>query len=130
MKKALFNKTEVTEQMREKFSEALTTKIEELLRVDTNFVFMQTFLKDDLRRKIYNKYPTLKFLFIEADHVLRERRYVLRKDFNLGLSYLRQTCALFEEPTIPVIKIDNNHDGPDNLVKQLNAIFNSLDKII
>ncbi|MBI3980610.1 hypothetical protein HY345_01290 [Candidatus Microgenomates bacterium] len=123
MKKALFNKTRVKEKMRRKFFEALMTKIEELLSAKKDFVFMQTFLKDHLRRKIYHQYPFLKFLQIEAEDVLREKRYVSRQDFNLGLSYLRQTCALFEKPTIPVIKIDNNTEGPDNLIKQLNTIF-------
>lgn len=119
MKKALFEKKVVTDEMRKSFYDAMLKKLDKLQKENNKLVFMQTLLKDDLRQKIHQKYPGAKFLLVDSKDETREKRYLQRKSFNLGLKYLRQTSDLFEKPTIPYLVIENNTVGEKNILLQL-----------
>ncbi len=119
MKQALFKRQPISKAMRQRFYQAILTKIDKLVKTHQKLVFMQTFLTDALRRQILVQYPEVKFLLVTTDPQLRESRYLNRPDFNLGLDYLRQMCDLFEPPTIPYIQINNNHPGEKSIIQQL-----------
>ncbi len=121
MKKALLERKPVSEKMRQKFQERIFKKIIELNKRHNKLVFMQALLKDDLRQKIHQTFPQAKFFLIKCPDEIREARYIKRNEFNLGLSYLRKTSVLFEEPTIPYTQINNKKNGSEEIIKQLNV---------
>lgn len=122
MKKALFANQIISEDMRQRFSKAMLVKLHELTTQTHKLVFMQTLLKDDLRREIHKLYPEGILILVRTNKSLREKRYLKRQKFNLGLNYLRQTSQLFEKPTVPFVTIQNNLEGSDNIIKQLEGI--------
>ena len=123
MKQTLFQHQPISEEMRQRFYQAILTKIPQLIKKTEKLVFMQTFLKDDLRQKILATYPKVKFLMVTCDEKIREERYLKRQSFNLGIDYLRQISQSFELSTIPYIQIHNNIKGGQMIIEQLRSFF-------
>ena len=123
MKEKLFRKEKITENMRNRFLENMISKIHTLSDLHSKLVVHQTFLRKFMRKKLLSEVPNAKFLLVETDDSLREKRYKERKYFNLGLPYLRQMSNLFEAVRIPHEVIYNNKEGPQEIIKQLRSIL-------
>lgn len=123
MKQALFQRQLISEEMRQRFNQAMLTKLAQLYKKTKKLVFMQTLLKDDFRQTIFVKYPSANFLLVTSDENIRELRYQKRQSFNLGLDYLRKICQIFESISVPHSKIDNTNEGEKGIIQQLNKII-------
>lgn len=122
MKENLFRKEEITEDMRRRFLENMIAEIQKLSRQHDKLVVHQTFLKEFMRQKLLAALPNARFILVETDDAIREKRYMERKYFNLGLPYLRQMTNLFEPARIQHEAINNNKEGPREIIKQLQKI--------
>ena len=123
MKDALFQKKEITDVMRREFLDNMITSIRTLSETHEKLAAHQTFLKEFMRKKIFDAFPYAKFILVETDDAIREQRYMKRDYFNLGLGYLRHMCSLFEQPRILHSVIKNNTDGTTDVIKQLQKVF-------
>jgi len=125
MKEKLFQKAEITEDMRNQFLINMIEAVKKLSQEHKNIVIHQTFLKEYMRKKFIEALPRVTFLLVECDDAVRETRYLKRSYFNLGLSYLRQMTKLFEPVHIPHEMIINNEEGPEEITKQLQNIIDT-----
>jgi len=123
MKNTLFKREEITEDMRDRFLNNMITKIRKLAEVNSKVVVHQTFLREFMRKTLLSELPNATFLLIETDDPLREKRYMERKYFNLGIPYLRKMTDLFEDVRVPHEIIYNNKEGPQEIIKQLRSIL-------
>lgn len=119
MKKKILEKSDVTTQMRERFVENMIIEVKQLLGMHHNVVLHQALIKEHMRQAIVTSFPNAIFIWVDCDHDLLKRRYMKREYFNLGLEYLQVMIDAFEEPQHAHIRIVNNNDGPENIVKQL-----------
>jgi gluconate kinase len=115
MKDALFRKIHITDEMRRRFLENMVAEIKKLSRQHNKLVVHQTFLKENMRKKILNEFPNAWFVLVECNDNIREKRYMERKYFNLGLPYLRKMTNLFEPVHIPHGVLYNNIEGLKNI---------------
>jgi len=119
MKKALFNKAEITDDMRNRFLANMIASIRTLSRQHDTLAVHQTFLKEYMRKSVLETFPHAKFILVETDDVIREKRYMERKSFNLGLPYLRRMTHLFDPVQIPHTVIQNTRNGQQTCLLQL-----------
>ncbi|MEK7119732.1 MAG: AAA family ATPase [Patescibacteria group bacterium] len=123
MKDALFQKKEITDTMRRQFLDTMITSITTLLKTHDNLAVHQTFIKKFMRKKVLDAFPYAKFILVEADDAIREKRYMKREYFNLGLPYLRRMTDLFEPVQISHTIVKNNDEGAENVTAQLEKII-------
>lgn len=123
MNDALFQKKEITDTMRRQFLDAMIASIAALSTTHDKIIVHQTFIKECMRKKVLDTFPYAKFLLVEADDAIREKRYMKRKYFNLGLPYLRRMSDLFEPVQIPHSKIINDDEGAAHITEQLEKII-------
>lgn len=122
MKELLLQKGTITDAMRKKFAANMVATLRKLSDKHDKLVVHQTFLKECMRLQILDAFPFTKFILIEADDAIREKRYLKRAYFNLGLSYLRHMTDLFEPVQIPHTVLKNNTEGATYIVEQLKNI--------
>jgi gluconate kinase len=115
MRYALFNKEEITDTMRKEFICAMIASVKTLAKTHKRLAIHQTFLKGFMRKQFLEAFPETQFILVESPDILREKRYMKRKYFNLGLSYLRHMSALFETPQIPHETFYNGENEKDLL---------------
>lgn len=123
MKDALFQKQEITDTMREQFLDNMIASVASLSKTHDNLMVHQTFIKEFMRKKVLDTFPYAKFILVEADDAIREKRYMKRKYFNLGLPYLHRMTNLFEPVQIPHSIIKNNDEGATHITEQLDKII-------
>jgi gluconate kinase len=120
MKQALKEKLPITDDMRKQFIENIITSTSILSVKHSNLAIHQTFLKEFMRKQFMQEFPHATFILVQCDDAIRETRYVKRRYFNLGLTYLRYMTKLFEAPHIPhAIIYNNNKEGTSEITKQL-----------
>lgn len=119
MKQALFEKAAITDQMRLEFTEHIISSVSRLARTHTKIAFHQTLLKEFMRERLQQIFPTATFILVTSETPIREKRYMNRKYFNLGLPYLRQMSLAFESPRITHHILTNQNDGRQEILAQL-----------
>jgi gluconate kinase len=122
MNEALLQKAEISDDMRKRFLDNMITTIKKLSTKHEKLVVDQAFIKEFMRTKLLAEVPSAKFILVECDDALREKRYMERKYFNLGLPYLRLMTNLFEPVHIPHTVIYNDKEGTKDIIKQLQNI--------
>jgi gluconate kinase len=122
MKLALQKKIVITADMRKQFLENIIASTKKLFMNHQKLVIHQTFLKEFMRVQFLEHFQNAQLILVECDDAIRERRYMKRKYFNLGLPYLRHMTKLFEAPHIPHARIYNNKEGPLEIERQLASI--------
>lgn len=123
IKAAIKTKTIFTDQMRNIYFKILISKIKDLGSRIENLVVAQTFIKEKYRVNLLKKVPEAKFILIETDKFIREKRLNERVDYPLDLEYARKMELNFEKPTISHLVIINNEDGEENIKKQIKNIL-------
>jgi gluconokinase len=121
MKLALQNKLPITDNMRKHFLDNIIASARILSKQHLKLVIDQTFLREFMRKQFLDNFPDAQCILIESGDALREKRYMKRGYFNLGLLYLRHMTKLFEAPRIPHTVIYNNVDGHTTIHKQIIA---------
>ena len=122
MKELLFQKGTITDAMRKKFAGNIIATVKKLSEKHENIILHQTFLKEFMRIQILDAFPYAKFILVEADDAIREKRYLKRAYFNLGLPYLRHMTDLFEPVQVPHTVLKNNSEGATHIMEQLKNI--------
>lgn len=119
MKQALFQKAPITDQMREEFTEHMISSLSRLAKVPIKVAFHQTLLKEFMRERLQKIFPNATFILVTSDTSTREKRYMDRQYFNLGLPYLRQMSRAFDPPRIAHRVLINQTDGRQEILSQL-----------
>ena len=119
MKTALFQKSEITDQMRHEFVQRMIKHMKELTPLHQKLAMHQTLLKEFMRESLVQAFPHAKFILVQCETEIRETRYQQREYFNLGIPYLRIMSDLFEPPLIPHIVIENSSLGIEDTRNQL-----------
>lgn len=122
MEAAIKTKTVFTDQMRNIYFKILITKIQRLSKKHKKLVIAQTFIKEKYRFNLLEKIPEAKFVLVETDKLIREKRLNERADYPLDLEYARKMEFNFDEPIINHQKIINN-DGDENIIKQIKKLI-------
>jgi gluconate kinase len=123
MKEVLKKKLPITDDMRKQFIENIVVSAGKLLGKHHILAIHQTFLKEFMREQFLKEFPDARFILVETDDAIREARYMKRKYFNLGLTYLRYMTKLFEAPHIPHAIIYNNKEGTSEIEFQLQSVI-------
>ncbi|MBI5619487.1 AAA family ATPase [Candidatus Gottesmanbacteria bacterium] len=118
MRDALLNKQMITDAMRRDFLARMIASVSKLAQTHHKFAVHQTFIKEFMRKKFLEAFPHAQFILVESSNDIREKRYMKRKYFNLGLAYLRHMSELFEKPSISHYVICNNEDGSGKIMQQ------------
>ena len=126
MKQALYEKKIITDDMRREFITNMVASVKNLMQKKKDVVVHQAFIKEFMRKQLLDAIPTTTFILVQTDDAIREKRYMKRTYFNLGLPYLRHMSALFEPVSIPYVTIYNNKEGNSEIVHQLEHILSSL----
>jgi len=113
----------ITDTMRRQFLDNMIASVRQLSKTHERLVVHQAFIKRFMQKEFLDKFPDTLFLLVTADDSIREKRYMARDYFNLGLTYLRHMSSLFEEPEIPHATIMNNEDGSRKIIEQLKKII-------
>jgi len=84
-----------------------------------NLVVAQTFIKEKYRVDLLKKIPETKFILVETNKTIREKRLIERVDYPLDLEYARKMENNFEKPIVDHLVIVNDEDGEESIKKQL-----------
>ena len=119
MKAAIKTRTVFTDQMRDVFFEKSIKKVQNLTIQHKNLVVPQTFIKEKYRINLLKKIPDARFVLVETDKPVREKRLNERVDYPLDLEYARKMELNFDDPIIVHQKIINNDEGDENIKRQI-----------
>ncbi|OGH20379.1 MAG: hypothetical protein A3D74_01055 [Candidatus Levybacteria bacterium RIFCSPHIGHO2_02_FULL_37_13] len=123
MQQALKEKKLFNDSMRDVFFKNLIGKVSQLHKTKKHLVVAQTFIKEKYRNRLLKSLPHARFILVQTENALREKRFLQRND--LDLNYVKGMVKLFEKPNVEHFKIENNTDGKIQLLKKLeNILFN------
>ena len=126
MKAAIKTQKVFTDEMRDAFFKVLISKIQDLGSRIQNLVVAQTFIKEKYRMALIDKIPDTKFVLVETDSLIREKRLSQRKETPLKMEYARKMVTNFEKPKSDYLKIINNIDGDEGIKKQINSLLRNI----
>lgn len=119
MKQALEDRSLVTDEMRDEFFAKLLLRIKELQKKHSNLIIAQTYIKERYRKELLHEVPETKFILLETETNIREKRLRHRKEFPLDSEYARKMCELFDPPAIPHSVINNDEEGEEGIKKHI-----------
>ncbi len=122
MRAAIAQAQPVTEEMRDRFVDALMQKVSTLLREHQRLVVAQTFLKQRHRTRFLERFPEARFVLVRASDAVRVKRLAHRTHQPLDPAYTRKMVASFDEPLEPFAVIDNTGEA-SSLSSQLDALL-------
>lgn len=125
MKQAINTQQLVTDAMRDEFFNTLLKDIGQLYKKYPNLVVAQTYIKEKYRKDVLAAFPDAKFVLIQTDTNIREKRLLTQHAYNLTLPYVRQMIKKFEKPSILYEKILNNVTGDKSVRKQIQLLENN-----
>lgn len=123
MQKAIQTQASISDDMRDIFFENLIESAKHLLKRYEKIIIHQTFIKEKYRKQFLRAIPEAKFVLIETDSKIREKRLRERKEFPLDTEYARKMTLLFDKPRIKHVTIQNNFEGEEFIKKQLEKIL-------
>lgn len=124
MRDAVREQRPFTDDMRDRFYDALIERIT-VLRGEFPFLaFCQATFKERHRRLIARAFPDVIFVLVEADEVIRMARLATGNN-PVTPEYARRIAAFFEPPEHTHFIIRNNH-GRQDVVRQLAFMLDGL----
>ena len=120
--KNAISQEKVTEEIRDKFFSRLIKSVEKLQNQYDKIVITQTFIKEKYRLKFQRNFPHARFILIETRTDIREKRIMVRDEFELTLEKWRRMTEIFEEPKIDNSILYNDQDGEESLKIQLQLL--------
>lgn len=123
MQKAIKSQAVITDAMRDVFFENLINSVKALLKENEKLIIHQTFIKEKYREQFLGEIPEAKFVLVETDLKIREKRLRERKVYPIEENYARKMAQLFDKPLIKHQTIENNFDGEEAVKKQLAKIL-------
>lgn len=125
MRAAIERAEPVTEDMRDRFVDALVARVATLVGTHQRLVIAQTFLKQRHRTRFLARFPDARFVLVRASDAVRVQRLEHRTHQPLDAAYTRKMVTLFDEPLEPYAIIDNTGDAK-SLEAQLDALVQHL----
>ena len=123
MQKAIKSQAVITDAMRDVFFENLINSVKTLLKENKKLIIHQTFIKEKYREQFLSEIPDAKFILVETDVKIREKRLKERKVYPIEENYARKMTLLFDKPLIKHETLENNFDGEDWIKKKLAKIL-------
>jgi gluconokinase len=123
MRAAIAASQPISDAMRDVFFGQITASAGRLWSEYPQLVIAQTFIKEKYRQRFLDTFPAARFVLVEADVGVRERRLAHRTHQALDPEYVRRMDRIFEPPQIPHQVISNNEDGDAHLRRQIAAIL-------
>ncbi len=124
MKEALQNNLPVTDVWRDAFMERIREVFNTLSKKHKFLVLTQTFLKDRHRIVFKEIFPQSEFILVKADNSIRKQRFMTQNVFTFNDTYWESMQNNFEPISIEFSEIENNKDGKNHLLRQLNQLLN------
>ena len=125
MRAAIAASQPIQDSMRDVFFGQIIASAERLWPAHPQIVIAQTFIKEKYRQRFLDHFPAARFVLVEADLGVRERRLAHRTHQALDPDYVRKMDRIFEPPLIPHDVISNNEDGSAHLKRQIASILAS-----
>jgi gluconate kinase len=119
MRAAIAASQPISDAMRDVFFGQIIASAERLWLAHPQAVIAQTFIKEKYRQRFLDTFPVARFVLVEADIAVRERRLAHRTHQALDPDYVRKMDRIFEPPRIPHQVITNNEDGDVHLKRQI-----------
>lgn len=123
MQKAIKSQAVITDAMRDIFFENLINSVKALVKENGKLIIHQTFIKEKYRKQFLDEIPEAKFVLVETDVKIREKRLRERKVYPIEENYARKMALLFDKPVIKHQIIKNDFDGEESVKKQLAKIL-------
>jgi gluconate kinase len=123
MRSAIAVSQPINDSMRDLFFSQIIASAEHLWPEYPQLVIAQTFIKEKYRHQFSDTFPAARFVLVEADLAVRERRLARRTHQVLDPDYVRKMDRIFELPHIPHQVISNNEDGDAHLTRQIAPIL-------
>ena len=127
MRSAIERAQPVTEEMRDRFVDALLTKVATLVADHPRLVVAQTFLKQRHRTRFLGRFPGARFVLVRASDAVRVERLEHRTHQPLDAAYTRKMVAAFDDPLESFAVIDNTGNAK-SLEAQLDALVLRLER--
>jgi gluconate kinase len=119
MQAAIAASQPIDDAMRDEFFRRLVASVERLHRQYPRMVVAQTFIKEKYRRLFLEHFPAARFVLVEANTAVRERRLSHRHHQPLDPDYTRLMTQLFDPPRISHSVMTNDEDGDAHLKRQI-----------
>lgn len=123
MRAAISASQPVDDTMRDEFFAQIIASVQGFNSRHPRLVVSQTFIKEKYRLLFLRHFPHARFVLVQADPVIRERRLTQRSHQPLDPEYARRMSRLFEPPRIPHAMITNNDDGDEAVRQQIAALI-------
>jgi gluconate kinase len=123
MRAAIAASRPIGDTMRDVFFGRIIASTESLWPAHPKLVIAQTFIKEKYRQQFLNHFPAARFVLVQADISVRERRLARRTHQALEPEYVRKMDRIFEPPLIHHQVITNNEDGSAHLKRQIAAFL-------
>jgi gluconate kinase len=123
MRAAIAASQPISDSMRDVFFGQIIASAARLWPAHPRVVIAQTFIKEKYRQRFIDTFPAARFVLVEADLGVRERRLAHRTHQALDPEYVRRMDRIFEPPLIPHGVISNNEDGSAHLKRQIASIL-------
>lgn len=119
MRAAISASLPINDTMRDEFFARIIASVKALNSYQPRLVVSQTFIKEKYRLLFLEYFPHARFVLVQADEAIRERRLTQRSHQPLAPEYARRMSLNFEPPHIPHAIITNNDDGEAAIRQQI-----------
>jgi gluconate kinase len=123
MHTAIQKQEHINDEMRDIFFTRLIQSVNNLAKEYDKLVIHQTFIKEKYREQFLKALPEAKFVLVQTDTKIRERRLSERIYYPLDTHYAQKMTLLFDTPHIPYIALYNDEEGEKSLKEQLEKIL-------
>lgn len=124
MRAAIAASAPLADALRDEFFANLIEHVRELRVKGRPLAVAQTFIQEKHRRQVLDAFPEARFILVEADDDVRERRLAHRTaGSRLDPAYARRMAANFEPPGIPFEAIRNDRDGSADVIAQARRLL-------
>ena len=123
MRHTIATAQKVTEDMRDRFVDAMVARVADLTSKHPRVVLAQTFLKQRHRERFQQRFPHARWVLVNAPTELRVQRLARRAAQPLEPGYAQAMTAMFDAPGEAVSVIENGGDpgALDAALRQLAA---------
>jgi len=118
---AIKNEVVFSDAMRQQYFDIVVEKTKFLLERNDNIVVTQALIKESNRHQILKALPEIKFIHVTAAVNNINQRLKIRNNW-VSIEYADKIRAVFEDPQMPHINIDNNRDK-QHIMNQLDALL-------
>jgi len=121
-RRAIERQEQVTDDIREEYTEAIIRTARCLMAAHGNVCICQALPRNRVREKILRAIPSVEYVWIDAPDELITERLRGRSGHLASIEYAETMNRIFETPTVPHVKLVNGND-PAERHRQMSSIF-------